>query len=401
MVAILGFMALLWIEAPKASAAEYHYCWGSTVEPGTQCDPPYIYDAAWATGAEHSICLQPWYHHEKTKCTSGPGDSVYLEATNPEGEPFAIIPNAKGSTKVYGVGFYYPARHEGGGGGTGGGGETPPPPSWHYVNMGGTFTSDPDICAWSTVPGGHIEITGRGIDNALWHKYWYYAWSAWESMGGTLASAPGCVSWGANRVDIVVRLANNTVQHWYWDGSAWHTDNLGGNITGDPDIASWGTNRLDVVGRAPNGSIVDKFWNGSTWSTWETIAPANSVASGAGVSADGSGGNRLDVVARAPNGSVFHVYDINGTWGTEDFGGVIKGDPDFSSWGPGNYDVWVRDMNDQLEHRWWNGTSWSPWEFAGTSQKLYSSPSAVAVAPGRIDVAGLNSDGSLAYWYWE
>jgi hypothetical protein len=409
--AVLAMCLFIFSFGPAPARAEWNhtqFCDGVTISgihgPNPVCYyPAYVprLFAIYGVGEQHSICVRSAVNKAGTEmCTGGPGQTVYDGL--PNGAPglpeITARPGVETSTTVHGTFWWLPEES----------GNPPPPPppppppgpSWHYLNFGGFLTADPDICSWGTGPGGHIEIIARGGGNALYHKYWNGSfWSGWESTGDTVASGPGCVSWGANRVDIVARAADNTVYHRYWDGTSWKTDNLGGNITGDPDIASWGPNRLDVFGRAPDGSIVHKLWNGAGWSGWETLTAANTVASGAGVSASGSGGNRLDVVARAPNGSVFHLYYIGGAWGTENFGGVIKGDPDFSSAGPGNYNVWVRDTNDKMELRWWNGTEWSAWGFGGPGT-LSSSPGAVAVG-GRMDVVGMNPDSSLGYWYWE
>ena len=266
---------------------------------------------------------------------------------------------------------------------------------WHSENLGGVLTADPEICAWGA---SHIEVFGRGTDNALWHRWWNgSSWSGWESLGGSITSAPGCVSWGANRLDVVARATDGSVAQWAWNGSSWASGNLGGTIYGDPDIASWGPNRLDVFGRAGDGSIAHKAWTGASWSSWENLGGANAIVSGVG--AVGSNGNRIDAVGRAANGSVFHLYFL-GSWYTENQGGSIKGDPDMSSWGVGNYNLWARGASDDmLNTKYWTGSAWSAWE--STKQgPLSSAPGAISFEPGRFDVVTLDANGSVRHWWW-
>lgn len=41
-------------------------------------------------------------------------------------------------------------------------------------------------------------------------------WSGWESLGGTLTSAPAAVSWGPNRIDVFVKGTDNALWHKWW-----------------------------------------------------------------------------------------------------------------------------------------------------------------------------------------
>ena len=39
--------------------------------------------------------------------------------------------------------------------------------------------------------------------------------SDWESLGGTITSAPAAVSWGPNRIDVFARGQNQNLIHMY------------------------------------------------------------------------------------------------------------------------------------------------------------------------------------------
>jgi hypothetical protein len=65
------------------------------------------------------------------------------------------------------------------------------------------------------------------------------------------------------------------------------------------------------------------------------------------------------------------------------------------------------DTNQNLRVVAWNGTSWeppigSPWTDLGNlGVPLASDPCAVAWSPGRIAVMGMDTNGHLAYWWWD
>ncbi len=76
--------------------------------------------------------------------------------------------------------------------------------------------------------------------------------------------------------------------------------------------------------------------------------------------------------------------------------------PAVTTWGRGRLDVFVRDDNLQLAHRWFVGGVWSDWESLGAPAGtiLASAPSAVAWMSGRIDIFAKGVDASLWHkWY--
>jgi peptidoglycan hydrolase-like protein with peptidoglycan-binding domain len=78
-----------------------------------------------------------------------------------------------------------------------------------WESLGGVLTSAPDVSSWAS---GRLDGFVRGTDNALWHKWWNGSvWSGWESLGGVLSSGPAAVSWGPNRIDVFVRGTDNAL----------------------------------------------------------------------------------------------------------------------------------------------------------------------------------------------
>src|SRR5262252_2994566 len=65
--------------------------------------------------------------------------------------------------------------------------------------------------------------------------------------------------------------------------------------------------------------------------------------------------------------------------GWESLGGALRGAPAVSSWSSGRLDVFVRGTDDAMWHKWWDGNTWSGWEYQ--SGVLSAHPSAVSWGP--------------------
>ena len=135
--------------------------------------------------------------------------------------------------------------------------------------MGGVFTSAP--AAVSSGPN-HIDVFGRGTDNAIWHTYWDGSWHGFDSLGGTFVSAPSVSSWGGGRLDVFAVGTDSGLYHNYWDGN-WHSwgDRLSVTFTSAPAATSWGTGRIDVFAQNSDNTIWHAIWNGTSWSLPESL----------------------------------------------------------------------------------------------------------------------------------
>jgi hypothetical protein len=278
------------------------------------------------------------------------------------------------------------------------------PYHWYADNLGGSFTSNPDISSWGP---GRLDIFARGTDGKLWHKYWNYgSYGPWESTPGpSIEGGPGAVSWGNGRIDVVARSAEagNPIAHWYWDGS-WHNDSLGGSFTSDPDISSWGPGRLDVFARGTDGKLWHKYWNYGSWSGWESMG-GPSIEGGPGAVSWGNG--RIDVVARSAEAGnpIAHWY-WDGSWHNDSLGGSFTSDPDLASTAPNRLDVFARGTDGGIWRKTWNGFGWSGWTSVGGP--VEGGPGAVSWDTGvandeeRIDVVAHATDAnkSMVHWFW-
>jgi len=83
-----------------------------------------------------------------------------------------------------------------------------------WGSLDGYLTASP---AAVSSADGHIDVFGRGSDNALWHRsYANNAWSAWESLDGQLASTtgPAVSSQAAGKLDVfVIGLGDHALWH--------------------------------------------------------------------------------------------------------------------------------------------------------------------------------------------
>jgi len=70
--------------------------------------------------------------------------------------------------------------------------------------------------------------------------------------------------------------------------------------------------------------------------------------------------------------------------GWEDLGGVITSGVGVSSWAANRLDTFVKGTDNQMYHKWWNGSQWSGWENLGGV--IVDTPGAVSWGPNRIDV---------------
>ena len=133
-----------------------------------------------------------------------------------------------------------------------------------------------------------------------------------------------------------------------------------------------------------------------------TGAPAGGGQPSVGASSSGPavaswGDGRLDVFVRGVDGQLWHRW-FDGEWrGWEPLGGVLASGPAVASWGGGRLDVFVRGVDGQLWHRWFDG-EWRGWEPLGGV--LASGPAVASWGGGRLDVFVRGVDGQLWHrWF--
>jgi hypothetical protein len=266
----------------------------------------------------------------------------------------------------------------------------------NWESLGGSLTSAPAVSSWAP---GRLDVFTRGTDAQLYHKWYDSAgWHNWELLGGLVVNSdPAAVSWGNGRIDVFATGTDNALYHKWYDSAGWHNwESLGGQLTSGPAVASWGNGRLDVFGRGTDNALYHKWYTTTGgWSGWQSLG-GGLTSSPAAVS---WGNGRLDVFVRGTDNALYHKwYDSNGWSAWEDRGGVLTSAPAVSSWGSGRLDVFVAGTDNALDHMWYSSSGWSGWE--GLGGVLTSSPAAVSWGSGRIDVFVRGTDNALYHkWY--
>jgi RHS repeat-associated protein len=139
---------------------------------------------------------------------------------------------------------------------------------------------------------------------------------------------------------------------------------------------------------------------GSATGSWQNAELVNDTvpASPAVASWDST---RIDLFARNTDGTLLHKWANNNIWGgSESLGGCITGDPSAMSWGYGRLDIFITTCTGTLQHKYYTiATGWSTWETISTATPA-SSPSATAWGVDRVDIVSRSSSNTLQHTWW-
>jgi sialidase-1 len=121
-----------------------------------------------------------------------------------------------------------------------------------------------------------------------------------------------------------------------------------------------------------------------------------------GVAAVARPGGRLDRFWVGPGRELFHAGYRDGAWAEpEDLGGRLASPPAVAAWGDEPMEVFAIFADGQLWDRYWDGTSWHPWESLGGELQPGSTPAAAALDPDRLDVIARGRDGRTWQRWWD
>lgn len=121
-----------------------------------------------------------------------------------------------------------------------------------------------------------------------------------------------------------------------------------------------------------------------------------------GVAAVARAGGRLDRFWVGPGRQLFHGAYRDGAWAEpEDLGGRLASVPAITAWADEPMEVFAIFDDGQLWDRYWDGTSWHPWESLGGEFQPGSTPAAAALGPDRLDVIALGRDGRTWQRWWD
>jgi hypothetical protein len=117
------------------------------------------------------------------------------------------------------------------------------------------------------------------------------------------------VSWGPNRIDVVVLSGDNAIWHRAWTGTQWSPwASLGGSFASAPSISSRGPNQLEVFGRGTGNRLWLNTWNGVSWTGWQLLGGEMASAP----DSVSSGNGRLDVFYVDQDGTLRQSAYSNG-----------------------------------------------------------------------------------------
>src|SRR5690242_19987417 len=90
----------------------------------------------------------------------------------------------------------------------------------------------------------------------------------------------------------------------------------------------------------------------------------------------------------------------NSAWlNWENLGGPLTSSPQVVSWGPNRLDDFARGTQNELLHKWKDGSLWSRWQSLGGN--LTSAPCAVSWGPNRLDVFVRGAYNSCYHVFWD
>ena len=260
-------------------------------------------------------------------------------------------------------------------------------------DIGGTFASSPNVVSWGA---NRIDVFATGSGYDVWQRYWSSSggWSNWVPLGGYIKGKVKAVARTTNRLDIFARGGDNALWTRSWNGSAWSAwASLGSDFVGEPSVVATDANHLDAFVRDRAGNLLHKSWNGSWPANWDNFG--NGLASSP--SAVVSGAGRIDVAIRDIDDHVWIATVNSGALTTWTFLGntTVRSTPKLVSRGTNRVDVFARGTDNNI---WLNGISitgqWVGWATL-LGGPFRGSPEAMTNGDGRLDVFGGTTSGAL------
>lgn len=294
---------------------------------------------------------------------------------------------------------------------------TPYEQSWgdsQFLSLGNLISDFvPVPVSWNSGRLDVFALDAGGTGNSILKHTWYQdgRWRNWESLGGNLAPnlVPAAVSWDSGRLDVFALGADNIMQHiWYQDGRWRNWEPLGENdafgrdLLGAPHAVSWGHGRIDVLALGADYTLRHKWYFGE-WDKWRPVRddhPLGRDFNSRPISVSWGHG-RIDVFVRGgTNNALRHIW-YSGEWQSweglgenEDLGIGLTSAPHPVSWGNGRLDVFARDRENRIIHKWHDNGQWANWERLGENV-FVSEPHAVSWGNGRLDVFVRGEDRTL------
>lgn len=257
--------------------------------------------------------------------------------------------------------------------------------------IGGFSLLQPEVIAWGT-KANSLFAFAVGHDLALWYSRMdgfmrigksVTGWSEWRSLGGVVTSRPSAVLSGESSVDVFAVGQHSELLHWQFRDGVWIAwpingttetialspgvvptwpqrfgEALGGILTSPLQAVMFGdlNDKTLVFGRGTDSALWLKERIGDTWQDWQSLGFVLSSAPSA-------------VVWQRQTLTVFALGADSGVWYT--MGGEwqrLQGEFSSAPYAVASRDhihVFVADAKRALNHKAWDGNSWSPWQNLG------------------------------------
>jgi hypothetical protein len=308
-----------------------------------------------------------------------------------------------------------------------------------FTSLGGPFIGSPAVVGLGKSDETLIVLT-VGPDSSLWYARLdgftfsddpdvQGTWSTWQSLGGLLTSPPHAVRSQTSAIDVFARGPYSELLHWHFENGRWsqwpaQSANAppvleaaaAGPLVG-PGLYGFYRNweslggalispRHATVFGGPGGLVTvfavgtdHALWNRTHeggWRPWDSwghtlTSPPYAVA----------GHETVMVFARGTDSAVWYNQDgtgwhsLGGRFSSAPCGVATIGD-DLTP--EATIHVFATDENSVLQHRMWNGNSWSDWDSLGGT--CMSAPTAWAFND-IIHVYVLGTDSAVWRRRWE
>jgi len=286
-----------------------------------------------------------------------------------------------------------------------------------FNSLGGESSLPPEIVMWGQLDGS-LFVLAVGTDQALWYaRLDGYAatggtWGPWQSLGGTVMSAPRAVRSGESSVDVFAAGAHSELLHWQFRDNAWTEwpvsivnrqpalaqpvvwggpgqkwESLGGIILSAPHAVMFGElgDEILVFAVGTDHALWVKAYANGSWRDWATLGHTLSSPPCAVTWQR----ETFVVFARGTDSAIW--YTMGSDWIS--LGGAFSSAP-YAVSTSGHIHVFAADTQSALSHCSWDGSSWSSWESLGGI--LMSAPTANGFPEGDlIHVHALGTDSAI------
>ncbi|MFO0671379.1 MAG: hypothetical protein U0235_17400 [Polyangiaceae bacterium] len=267
----------------------------------------------------------------------------------------------------------------------------------------------------------HINTFALGTDRNLYNsRNESGSWVSWGNPGPgiTLNSIPAAISHDPRYIDVFLMdtaghmrhaFTQDDGAHYGWDD--WTVPAAGSFTSGtSAAAASWGAGRLDVVVRGQSGGTQGLFhrsWDAWTDSGWEFIQLPFAPSGSPGLTAFAPGRMYLSMLDTSGNvwvaqwtkalgaGYLTLSWDWNPLAGTP---ASLVGAPSIASHDPETWDIVVATASGVAYHAYYNPTvqPTTGWEtLAGPGGAALFAPTIVAMGDSYLKITGLLNDYSL------